>query len=148
MGEKYKDRILIDMGEFQSKILEHVCSEEFNKQFDSTQFSTYEDAKGYRQAMMHGMVMASLMTSKCMHFYVRENLETKNDESEPADVEEIKHGHWYGVNHYQDKASGQCSECKKRGVLRTDRDSFGIWYIDMPRCPNCGAIMDGKINYM
>lgn len=77
MGEKYQDRILIDMGEFQSKILEHVCSEEFNKQFDSTQFSAYEDAKGYRQAMMHGMVMASLMTSKCMHFYVRENLETK-----------------------------------------------------------------------
>ena len=65
-----------------------------------------------------------------------------------SDVEEIKHGYWYGVNHYQDKASGQCSECKKRGILRTDRDDYGLWYIDMPRCPNCGAIMDGKINYM
>lgn len=66
----------------------------------------------------------------------------------PADVEEIKHGHWYGVSHYQDKASGQCSECKKRGVLRTSRDDWGLWYIDMTRCPNCGAIMDGKINYI
>ena len=65
-----------------------------------------------------------------------------------ANVEEIKHGHWYGVNHYQNKASGQCSECKKHGILRTDRDDWGLWYIDMPRCPNCGAIMDSKINYM
>ena len=64
------------------------------------------------------------------------------------DVEEIKHGHWYGVNHYQNKASGQCSECGKKGLLRVSRDDWGLWYIDMPRCPNCGAIMDGKINYM
>lgn len=64
------------------------------------------------------------------------------------EVEKITHGHWYGVSHYQDKASGQCSECKKRGILRTDRDDWGLWYIDMPRCPNCGAIMDGKVNYI
>jgi hypothetical protein len=95
MGEKYKDRILIDMGEFQSKILEHVCSEEFNKQFDSTQFSTYEDAKGYRQAMMHGMVMASLMAARCVYLCVKEKLEAQNDESEPI---ENKLADIYGVD--------------------------------------------------
>ena len=63
-------------------------------------------------------------------------------------AKEVKHGHWYGVNHYQNKASGQCSECGKHEILRTDKDSLGIWYIDMPKCPNCGAIMDGKINYL
>lgn len=85
MEEKYKDRMFIDIDEFQSKILEHIISEKFNKQFGSTQFSTYEDAKGYRQAMMHGMIMAGLITSQCEHFYVREKLETKNDESEPIE---------------------------------------------------------------
>lgn len=73
----------------------------------------------------------------------------ENIPDEPIDgYEEIKHGHWYGVNHYQDYAHGQCSECKESGRLRTSRDSWGIWYIDMPRCPKCGAIMDGKKNYL
>lgn len=63
------------------------------------------------------------------------------------DVEKITHGHWCFVRHYQDKANGQCSECGKMSPLRTSRDSWGMWNIDMPRCPVCGAIMDGKINY-
>lgn len=64
------------------------------------------------------------------------------------DVENITHGHWCFVRHYQDKASGQCSECGKMSPLRTSRDSWGMWNIDMPRCPVCGAIMDGKVNYI
>ena len=64
-----------------------------------------------------------------------------------ADVEEIKHGHWYFVIKNQDEARGQCSKCGKMSPLRTSRDSWGMWNIDMPRCPVCGAIMDGEIHY-
>ena len=70
------------------------------------------------------------------------------DKIPTADVVEAKHGFWYGVRHYQNEASGQCSECGKQGLLRTYRNGWGIWYIDMPRCPNCGAIMDGKMNFL
>lgn len=116
MGEKYKDRILIDMGEFQSKILEHVCSNEFNKQFGSTQFSTYEDAKGYRQAMMHGMIMASIMTSQCEYLCVREKL----DEGDARVI--VHEGH-------EDEYYEECSVCHSKNV--SVDDSF---------CSNCGVM--------
>ena len=120
MEEKYKDRILIDMGEFQSKILEHVCSEEFNNQFGSIQFSTYEDAKGYKQALMHGMIMASLMTSQCEHFYVREKLETKNDESEPIEDKIMDmYGvdiHEYDVDEFVEHFCRRCGSQRCEGV--------------------------------
>lgn len=39
-----------------------------------------------------------------------------------------------------------CSNCKDRGEVRTDRNEWGIWHIDSPYCPNCGAKMDGDGN--
>lgn len=36
-----------------------------------------------------------------------------------------------------------CSHCRDRGEVRSIRTEFGIWEIDSPRCPNCGAKMDG-----
>ena len=36
-----------------------------------------------------------------------------------------------------------CSNCKDRGEVRTNRNEWGIWNIDSPYCPNCGAKMDG-----
>ena len=39
-----------------------------------------------------------------------------------------------------------CSNCKVRGEVRTDRSEWGIWHIDSPYCPNCGAKMDGDGN--
>ena len=36
-----------------------------------------------------------------------------------------------------------CSNCKDRGEVRTNRNEWGIWHIDSPYCPNCGAKMDG-----
>lgn len=60
-----------------------------------------------------------------------------------ADVIEVQHGYWYNINHYQDYAFATCSVCKESGTLRVKRDSWGIWYIHSPHCPNCGAKMDG-----
>ena len=67
-----------------------------------------------------------------------------------ADVREMKYGEWYDVcdnnqqSNYQEEAYGTCSVCKVRGRLRTNRNEYGIWFIDSPYCPNCGAKMDGK----
>lgn len=34
-----------------------------------------------------------------------------------------------------------CSNCKDRGELRTDRNEWGLWHINSPHCPTCGADM-------
>lgn len=57
----------------------------------------------------------------------------------------VRHGKWINVNYWgaeQSKATGTCSHCKRRGELRTGRNEWGFWYIDMPYCPSCGAVMD------
>ena len=59
-----------------------------------------------------------------------------------ADVEEVRHGYWYDIVQCEDVAFATCSVCNIRGKLRTKRS--GIWYIDSPYCPICGARMDGK----
>lgn len=69
------------------------------------------------------------------------------DRLEMEETIKVKHGFWDFVHHYQDKADGTCSICRKHGKLRVSRDDWGIWYIDSPYCPACGSIMDGKINY-
>ena len=35
-----------------------------------------------------------------------------------------------------------CSHCRTRGEIRTRRSEWGIWHIDSPYCPSCGAKMD------
>jgi hypothetical protein len=45
--------------------------------------------------MMHGMIMASIMTSQCEYLYVREKIEVQKDESEPI---ENKLADMYGVD--------------------------------------------------
>ena len=55
--------------------------------------------------------------------------------------------YWHSVHQDRDKASGICSACKKQGMLRTSRNDWGTWYIDMPYCPACGSKMDNNIHY-
>ena len=73
--EKYNHRILIDTQEFQSKILDLIGSEEFDRQFATTIFNTYENQQQYRQAMMHGMLLAGIMTCKCELLRAKEKIE-------------------------------------------------------------------------
>lgn len=40
-----------------------------------------------------------------------------------------------------ERAIATCANCKVRGEVRTDRNSYGLWYIDSPYCPHCGAKM-------
>ena len=64
-------RQLIDSNEFQSKILEIMMSEEkVNKYFNNTTFSTLPNRDLYKQAMIYGMSIASLLTSQCEPVFV------------------------------------------------------------------------------
>ena len=63
-------KILIEPKEFQQKILDCVLTDEINKMFESTYFSTKENASDCKAAMIHGMIMASLLTSSCKTYVV------------------------------------------------------------------------------
>lgn len=65
-----------------------------------------------------------------------------------ADVAPVIHGRWLDIKRYNDseRVIATCSRCKERGELRTVRTEFGVWEIDSPYCPNCGAKMDGGTN--
>lgn len=63
--------ILIDMEEFQGKIL-NVISKDIDKIFNETVFLNSSHNKDeLRLAMIHGMVMASLYTSQCTQYIVK-----------------------------------------------------------------------------
>lgn len=57
----------------------------------------------------------------------------------PADVEEVRHGEWISIDKWWKTV---CSECKWgnwMGYIPTPQEAKER----MPRCPNCGAKMDG-----
>lgn len=60
------------------------------------------------------------------------------------EAEPVKHGRWYDIVEFNngERIIATCSNCKDRGELRTDRNEWGIWHINSPRCPNCGAKME------
>lgn len=64
MNEKDKFVILFDSIKFQQMILDCISSGEIDKFYNNTIFS--DDPK-CKQAMIHGMVIASMMTSKCSY---------------------------------------------------------------------------------
>ena len=68
MEEKDKYLILIDAQKFQQKILNCVTTKEVDKFFDNTIFA---DDKKYKQAMIYGMCIASMMTSDCEPLFLK-----------------------------------------------------------------------------
>ena len=68
-----KCRRLIDPTEFQQKVLDYIGSDELNKMIDSTVFKSNSECKN---AIVHGMVIASMLTCRCESIYVKE--ETKS----------------------------------------------------------------------
>lgn len=65
--QEYKNDIknFIDSNEFQQKVLDYICSNEFDKMVDSTIFN---DKPEYKQAIIHGMVIAAMLTSRCTFY--------------------------------------------------------------------------------
>lgn len=61
--EKDKCLILIDTQEYQQRVLDCIISDEINKLFNATVFKDSDKTQECKQAMIHGIVMASMMTS-------------------------------------------------------------------------------------
>lgn len=55
-------KVFIDIKEFQTKILEFIASDEIDKLFSCTTFTNIPECK---QAMIYGMCIASMLTSRC-----------------------------------------------------------------------------------
>lgn len=72
MKEEYnmedKFTIMFDINKFQQMILDCITSDEIDNFYNNTIFS--DDPK-CKQAMIHGMVIASMMTSKCSYVFTK-----------------------------------------------------------------------------
>lgn len=77
MHDDYKYHVFIKTDEFQKRILHCITSEEINKFFNNTVFN---DDVRYKEAMVHGMLIASMMTSYCKPFMVKIKDEIENEE--------------------------------------------------------------------
>ena len=62
-------RLLIDVKEFQQKVLDYMCSNEIDTMIEHTDFKDKPECKN---AIIHGMAVASLLTSTCESFYVKD----------------------------------------------------------------------------
>ena len=65
-------KTLIETKEFQQRILDCVLSDEINRMFENTYFANKDNASDCKAAMIHGMVMASLLASSCESYIVGE----------------------------------------------------------------------------
>lgn len=71
---KVKYKVLIDNQEFQKRILDLITTEELDKFFNCTIYAEKENSDSYKAAMIHGMCIASMMTSDCNSVFVREEI--------------------------------------------------------------------------
>lgn len=69
---EYGYRMFIDPTEFNQKVLDYISSDELDKMVDSTVFKDKPECKN---AIIHGMIIASMLTCRCKSIYVKE--ETK-----------------------------------------------------------------------
>ena len=70
MGDfNFSNKILIDSTEFQQKVLDYISSCEIDKMIDATVFKDNQECK---QAIIHGMAIASMLTSRCKQFEINE----------------------------------------------------------------------------
>lgn len=63
-------KIVVDIKEFQEKVLDYIESDKIDKLLNST---IYADNKECRSAMIYGMSIASMLTSLCNLMYVKNN---------------------------------------------------------------------------
>lgn len=64
------EKLLVDTSEYQKRVLDCIGSEEIDKFFGSTVFAGLPESNMCKQAMIHGMIIASMMTSQCNHVVV------------------------------------------------------------------------------
>lgn len=114
-------KLLVDTSEYQQRVLNCIGSEEINKFFKSTIFASLPESNMYKQAMIHGMIIASMMTSQCDHVIV---------EKRPV-------WHWDLLSECSNEGV-YCSVCNKKIYKKC----YGNQKVKSRFCPNCGAIME------
>lgn len=65
----FSNKILIDSTEFQRKVLDYISSCEIDKMIDATVFKDNQECK---QAIIRGMAIASMLTSRCKQIEINE----------------------------------------------------------------------------
>lgn len=65
------EKLLIDTTEYQKKVLDCIASEEIDKFFGATYFKNLPEADMCKQAMIYGMAIASMMTSRCNQIVIK-----------------------------------------------------------------------------
>lgn len=118
--EKLMGKLLIDISEYQQKVLDCISSEEINKFFNSTMFAGTPESSMCKQAMIHGMAIASMITSRCNHVIV---------EKRPV-------GHWSLLDECSNEGV-YCSVCNKKVYKKYCANQK----VQSRFCPNCGAMM-------
>lgn len=114
------EKLLVDISEYQQRVLNCIGLEEIDKFFGSTMFTSLPESNMYKQAMIHGMAIASMMTSQCNQVIVGER---------PI-------GHW----NLLDECSNEgvyCSVCNKKVYKKY----YANQKVKSRFCPNCGAMM-------
>ena len=70
-----------------------ITSEEINEFFDATVFKDSEASQKCRQAMIHGMAIASMMVSRCKSMFIRkedQNMAEKVKDGKEEMIQRIK----------------------------------------------------------
>ena len=76
--EKNNNMLFIDLAEFQTKILNYICSKEVNKIFNCTDFANNPESQTCKQAMIYGMATAAIIASQCELYSIEKKInETK-----------------------------------------------------------------------
>lgn len=73
-----KFELCVSITEFQNKILDAITSGEVDKFYKCTQISE-EYGDKYKQAMIYGMTIASMMTSQCNIITVASKEDVENE---------------------------------------------------------------------
>lgn len=115
------EKVMIDTTEYQQRVLECIGSEEVNKFFGTTMFVNLPESSMCKQAMIHGMAIASMMTSQC----------------NPVIVEERPVGHWLLLDECANEGV-YCSVCNKKVYKK----HYANQKVKSKFCPNCGTRME------
>lgn len=68
MENNYK--IVVDVKEFQEKILDYINSDELDKMISNTVFDGKPE---YKSAIVHGILIALMLTNLCESMYINSN---------------------------------------------------------------------------
>lgn len=69
---KVRYKRVVDSNDLQQKILNVVTSDEIDKYFNNTIFVNESDSQKYKQAMIHGMIVAGMLVCQCEQIYIEE----------------------------------------------------------------------------